>query len=59
VASALARREREGGLSADSIKGALDRLRVLATSPQSLEIVTLDDRLREAAEREGFIVARG
>jgi predicted nucleic acid-binding protein len=99
VASALARREREGALPAGRMKAALDRLRALAAAwsevlpvdvvrstaqrllrvhplraadalqiaaaivaadhqPSSMEIVTLDDRLREAAEREGFAVAR-
>jgi uncharacterized protein len=95
--SALARREREGALSADQITAAVERLASLASSwhevnpsgsirtqaqrllrvhplrgadalqlaaavlasehePASLEMLTLDDRLKVAAEREGFRV---
>lgn len=97
--SAVARREREGALSARDAAGALDRLRSIATGwqevlptdavcataqrllrvhplraadalqlaaailgaehePASLELVCLDDRLAEAAHREGFAVIR-
>lgn len=97
--SALARLEREGALSAPSMRGALRRLDGLARAwrevqpvtavrttairllrvhplraadalqlaaaivaaedqPATLELVTLDDRLAEAADREGFPVVR-
>jgi predicted nucleic acid-binding protein len=97
--SAVARREREGALSAADASGALDRLRSVAEEwqeilptttvrataqrllrvhplrvadalqlaaailaaehePASLELVCLDDRLGEAAHREGFPVVR-
>jgi uncharacterized protein len=96
-ASALARRERDGGLKGQAMTRALERLRQLAVSwheidpsdvvremairfirvhplraadamqlaaafaaaeqrPSSLEIVTLDDRLANAARKEGFAV---
>ena len=99
IASALARREREGALSADGATRALERLRstarawhevlpvdavrtgaqrllrlhplraadslqlaaaILASEhdPESLEFVGLDERLNEAARREGFPVVR-
>ncbi len=95
--SALARREREGDMTADQTTAAIARLASLGTAwdevapsialrgqarrllrlhplraadalqlaaaimasehePTSLEIVTLDDRLKVAAEREGFRV---
>ncbi len=95
--SALARREREGAMTADQTTDAIERLASLAAAwdevvpsvalraqarrlvrlhplraadalqlaaailasehePAGLEIVTLDDRLRTAAEREGFRV---
>jgi uncharacterized protein len=44
---------------------ALDALQIAAAivasehEPASLVLVSLDDRLTEAAEREGFTVARG
>lgn len=93
--SAIARRERDGGLGVAEATGALSRLRTLARSwsevvasdsvrsnalrllrthplraadslqlaaaivaaegdPASLQFVCLDERLREAADREGF-----
>jgi uncharacterized protein len=98
-ASALARREREGALSAVAMVGALERLRSLSAGwhevspadpvrtsaqrllrlhplrfadalqlaaailvaehdPASLELVSLDERLNDAARREGFLVIR-
>jgi predicted nucleic acid-binding protein len=97
--SALARRQREGALSAEGMTRALERLRSFGASwnevlpaeavrvtaqrllrthslraadslqlaaaivasehdPASLGIVSLDDRLNEVAEREGFAVVR-
>jgi hypothetical protein len=53
MVSALARREREGLLTADEVAAAL----IAADhDPTSLEIVCLDERLRAAARREGFTV---
>ncbi|HEV3229352.1 MAG TPA: hypothetical protein VGY97_07750 [Solirubrobacteraceae bacterium] len=50
--SAITRLERHDDLSSDATRAALERLGL----PASLEIVTLDDRLTEAARREGFVV---